>query len=62
MDLIPKIPWQQEVVLCYLDSFWKEKHLFFNLFVWTSKLHISQAFPQHQESNSDSICFVHNGL
>jgi hypothetical protein len=31
-----------------LSCMYKEKYLFFNFFYWTSELHISQAFWEHQ--------------
>jgi hypothetical protein len=46
--LTPKIPWDQKLVNCSLGSMCEEKYFFFNFFFWTSELHISQAFHQHQ--------------
>ena len=46
--LTPKIPWDQKLVDCCLDSLWEEIFIFFNFFFWTSELHISQAFREHQ--------------
>jgi hypothetical protein len=47
--LAPKIPWHQKLVDCCLGSLCEEKNIFFNFFFWTSELHISQAFCEHQE-------------
>jgi hypothetical protein len=44
----PKIPWDQKLVDCCLGSLCEEKYIFFSFFFWTSELHISQAFYEHQ--------------
>jgi hypothetical protein len=46
--LSPKIPCKQKLVNCYLGSLYEEFIYFFNFFFWTSKLHILQAFWDHQ--------------
>jgi hypothetical protein len=43
-----KIPWNQKLVDCCLGSLCEEKWFFFNFFFWTSEIHISQAFREHQ--------------
>jgi hypothetical protein len=37
------------LVDCCLGNLCEEKQSFFNFFFWTSELHISQAFCEHQE-------------
>jgi hypothetical protein len=46
--LTPIIPWDQKLVVSCLGTLWEEKYFFSNFFFWTSELHISQAFRQHQ--------------
>jgi hypothetical protein len=46
--LTPKIPWDQKLVDRYLGSLCEEKYFLFTFFFWTSELHISQAFCEHQ--------------
>jgi hypothetical protein len=46
--LLPKIPWDQKLVDFCLGSLCEEFLFFFNSFFWTSELHISQAFQEHQ--------------
>jgi hypothetical protein len=46
--ITPKIPWDQKLVDCYLGSLCEEKYFFFNFLFWTSDLHISQVFCEHQ--------------
>jgi hypothetical protein len=48
MFLTPKIPWDQKLVDCCLGNLSEEKYFFSNIFFWTSELHISQAFHEHQ--------------
>jgi hypothetical protein len=46
--LTRKIPLDQNLVDCSLDSLYEEKISFFLFFFWTSELHISQVFQEHQ--------------
>jgi hypothetical protein len=46
--LTPKIPWDQKLVDCCLGSLCEDFYFIFKFFFWTSELHISQAFHEHQ--------------